>query len=97
MKSRINIHSKAVTNSQPSTQARTCNCINKFKCPLNSKCLGNNVLYKTNVTLMTKNYRNKLYYGVSGPNSNRDTQTIENLLKTENTKQTLNFLMKSGN
>ena len=31
------------------------------------------------------------------PSSSHDTQTIENLLKTENTKQTLNFLMKSGN
>ena len=30
------------------------------------------------------------------PSSSHDTQTIENLLKTENTKQTLNFPMKSG-
>ena len=30
------------------------------------------------------------------PSSSHDTQTIENLLKTENTEQTLNFPMKSG-
>ena len=34
MKSRINIHNKTVTKAQPSAQARTCNCINKSKCPL---------------------------------------------------------------
>ena len=65
MKSRINIHNKTVTNAQPSAQARTCNCINKSKCPLNSKCLSNNVLYKANVTSKTENYRNKIYYGIS--------------------------------
>ena len=50
MNSRINIHNKAVTNPQPSTQARTCNCINKTNWPLNNKCLSNNVLYKANIT-----------------------------------------------
>ena len=65
MKSKINIHNKAVTNPQPSAQAKTCNCINRPKCPLNNNCIGNNVLYKTNVISMTKNYRNKLYNGVS--------------------------------
>ena len=55
IKSRINIHNKTVTNPQSSTQARTCNCINKSKCPLNNKCLYNNVLYKVNITLTTEN------------------------------------------
>ena len=50
MKSRTNIHNKTVTKTQPSARARTGNCINKFKCPLNNKCLSNNVLYKANVT-----------------------------------------------
>ena len=31
------------------------------------------------------------------PSSNHEMQTIKNLLKTENTKQTLNFPIKSGN
>ena len=61
MKSRINIHNKTVTKAQPSAQARTCNCINKSKCPLNNKCLSNTVLYKASITLTTENYRNKIY------------------------------------
>ena len=31
------------------------------------------------------------------PSSSHDTQTFENLLRTENTKQTLDIPMKSGN
>ena len=65
MKSRINIHNKKVTKAKPSAQARTCNCINKSKCPLNNKCLSNNVLYKANITSTSENYRNKIYYGIS--------------------------------
>ena len=59
-----NIHKK-VTKAKPSAQARTCNCINKSKCPLNNKCLSNNVLYKANITSESENYRNKIYYGIS--------------------------------
>ena len=61
MKSRINIYKKTVTKAQPSAQARTCNCINKSKRPLNNKCLSNTVLYKASITLTTENYRNKIY------------------------------------
>ena len=55
MKLIINIHNKTVTNPQPSVQARTYNCINKSKFPLNNKCLCNNVLYKANATSTTEN------------------------------------------
>ena len=96
MKSRINIHNKKVTKPKPSAQARTCNCINKSKCPLNNKCLSNNVLYKANITSTSENYRNKIYYGISETSSSHNMQSIENLLKTEITKQILNFSMKSG-
>ena len=65
MKSRINIHNKMVTNPQPSTQARTRNCINKSSCPLSNKCLSNNILYEANITSTTENYRNKIYYAIS--------------------------------
>ena len=65
MKSRINIRNKKVTKAKPSTQARTCNSINKSKYPLNNKCLSNNVLYKANIISTSENYRNKIYYGIS--------------------------------
>ena len=59
------IHNKKATKAKPSTQARTCNCINKSKCPLNDKCLSDNVLYKANITSTSENYRNKIYDGIS--------------------------------
>ena len=65
MKSRINTHNKKVTKAKPSAQARTCNSINKSKCPLNSKCLNNNILNRANITSTTDNYRNKIYCGIS--------------------------------
>ena len=65
MKSRVNIHNKKVTKAKPSAQARTGNCINKSKYLLNNKCISNNVLYKTNITSTSENYRNKIYYGIS--------------------------------
>ena len=63
MKSRININNKTVSNPKPSIQVGTYNCINKSKWPLNNKCLINNLLHKTNVTLTSENYRTKTYYG----------------------------------
>ena len=66
MKSRTNIYNKKVTKAKPSAQARTCiYCINKSKCPLNNKCLRNNVLHKANITSVSENYRNKIHYGIS--------------------------------
>ena len=65
MKLRISILNKTVKNPQPSSQARTCNCINKYKRPLNNRCLSDDVFYKANVTLKTENYRNKIQYGIS--------------------------------
>ena len=65
MKSRINIHNKKVTKAKSSAQARTWNCINKSKCPLNNKCLSNSGLYKANITSALENYWNKIYCGIS--------------------------------
>ena len=55
MKSNINIHNETVTNQEPSSEAKSCNCINKSKCPLNNNCLSNNVLFKENAKSATEN------------------------------------------
>lgn len=61
-KSRIKIHKNTMKKPQQSPHARICNCIKKFKWPLNSKCLSN-VLNKTKIKSMIKNYR--IYYGIT--------------------------------
>ena len=40
------------------------NCIRKHKCPLNEKCLTNNVLYQASITTNEENPKTKIYYGV---------------------------------
>ena len=54
-----------MTIAKPSAQARTCNCINKYKRPWSNECLSNNVLYKGNITSASENYRNKINHGIS--------------------------------
>ena len=95
MKSRINIHNKTVAKAQSSAQARTCNCLNKSKCPLNNKCLSNNILYKANMTSTKENYKNKIYYGISETKFKSRYANHQKYFKTENTKEILNFPMKS--
>ena len=99
MESRINIHNKAVRNKQPSFQARTFNSINKPNCPLNNTCLSNNVLYKANKVSTTEQRTTEIKFTKASvrPASSHDKEIIENLLTTENTKQTLDFSIKSGN
>ena len=44
---------------------RTCNCINKFTCPLNNNCLIENIVYQATITSNESNYEPKFYIGIS--------------------------------
>ena len=55
---------KKIVNSPKDNIARTCNCIRKHQCPLNEKCLTNNVLYQASITTNEENPKTKIYYGV---------------------------------
>ena len=61
----INAHNKKLINPSKDNIARTCNCIRKCQCPLNKKCLINNVMYKASITPNEENPKTKNYYGVS--------------------------------
>ena len=62
MKNIIRI-TKKIINPQKDNIARTYNCIRKHQCPLNEKCLTNNVLYQASITTNEENQK-KNYYGV---------------------------------
>ena len=64
MKNIINTHNKKIINPLKDNIARTCNCIRKHQCPLNEKCLTNNVLYQASITTNEENPKTKIYYGV---------------------------------
>ena len=65
MKSRISIHNKTVANQESPTQERTCDCKSKSNCPLSNMRLSNTILCKANITSTTKNYKNKIHYGIN--------------------------------
>ena len=65
MKKIINTHNKKIINPQKDNITRICNCMRKHQCPLNEKCLTNNVLYKASITPNEENSKTKICYGVS--------------------------------
>ena len=54
---------------------KTCNCRNKNLCPLDGKCLTNNVIYKATVTTASRTTSN--YIGMT-ENSSFEKETLEN-------------------
>ena len=65
IKSIINMHNKKIVNPPQQTNERTCNCIKKPQCPLQEKCLTNNVLYRANISPENQINNNKVYFGVT--------------------------------
>ena len=61
----IKKHNKTVLHPRTNTKERTCSCINKETCPLQEKCLTNNILYKATLTSNQNIYQHKVYYGVT--------------------------------
>ena len=64
IKSKINAHNRKILYSSPTIGRRTCNCINISQCPLQQRCLSNNVLYQANITPLGENSETKVYYGI---------------------------------
>ena len=60
----INKRNKTVLNPCTSTSERTCNCVNKEKCPLQEKYLTNN-MYKATSTSDQDNYQHKICYDIT--------------------------------
>ena len=65
VKSIINKHNKIVLDPPTNNSEGTCNCINREKCPLQQKCLTNNIMYKATLTSNQDNYQHKIYYGIT--------------------------------
>ena len=65
IKSIINEHNKTVLDPPTNNSERTYNCINIEKCPLQEKCLTNNIMYEATLTLNQDTYQHKIYHGVT--------------------------------
>ena len=64
IKSIINAHNRKILYPSPTIGRRTCNCINISQCPLQQRCLSNNILYQANITPFGQNSETKVYYGI---------------------------------
>ena len=64
VKSIISKHNKTVLDPPTNTSERTCNCINEGKCPLQEKCLTNN-MYKPTLTSNQGTYQHKIFCGIT--------------------------------
>ena len=62
IKTIINSHNHKVTNPKTITKGRTCNCVDKAKCPLTQNCLVNNIIYKSVSTSANPHYKEKIYF-----------------------------------
>ena len=65
MKTIINSHNHKITNPKTITKDRTCNCVDKAKCPLSQNCLVNNIIYKAVLTSTNPHYKEKIYFGTA--------------------------------
>ena len=63
IKSAINSHNRKILHSPVNNKSRTCNCINKADCPLQKKCLSENMLYQADIS--SENFQTKIYYDIS--------------------------------
>ena len=64
IKSRIKTHNRKVVYLSPTIGRRTWNCINITQCPVQQKCLSNNILYQANITPIGEISETKVYYGI---------------------------------
>ena len=64
IKSIMNAHNRKILYPSPTIGKRTCNYINISQCPLEQRCLSNNILYQANITPFGENSETKVYYGI---------------------------------
>ena len=54
-----------ITNPKTITKKRTCNCVDKSKCPLSQNCLISNIIYKAVLTSTNPLSKEKIYFGIA--------------------------------
>ena len=83
MKTIINSHNYEITNPKTITKDRTCNCVDKAKCPLSQNCLVNNIIYNAVLTSTNPHYKEKIYF---------DTVETTFKLRYSNNQRSFKFL-----
>ena len=97
MKNIINKNNKKIINPPKDNIARTCSCIRKHQCPLNKKCLTNNVFSKASITPNEENSKiSETVFTLVKQYSSSNMQTIKKHSITSNTKLIQNYQTNIG-
>ena len=65
MKITINSHNHKIINPKTIPKERTCNYVDKVKCPPSQNCLINNIFYKAVLTSTNPTYKEKIYFSIA--------------------------------
>ena len=65
MKDIINSHNQHILQKNANISDKTCNCIDKAKCPLHQQCLIKNIVYQAIVTSNNPELKEKTYYDIN--------------------------------
>ena len=80
----IKKHNRAILNKKPTISEDGCNCREKTRCPLKSKCRTTSIIYEANVTSDSEN-REKKYVGLTEGTFKNDSMATSCLSRTVNT------------
>ena len=86
MKDIKNSHNHHILQKNISISKKTCNCIDKAKCPLHWKCLTKNIIYQSIVTSNNPELKGKTYYGISKTRYTNHTKSFNMERYKNNTK-----------
>ena len=64
IKSKINQHNHQIIKPNIPENNKTCNCITKINCPLENKCLTENIIYEATITTPSNQQYTKHYIGL---------------------------------
>ena len=88
MKTIINSHNHKITNTKIIIKERTCNCVDKAKCPLSQKCLIDNIIYKAVLTSTNPHHKENIYF---------DTAETKSKLRYSNHQRSFKVLNYKAN
>ena len=92
----INTHNRNILYLSPTIGRRTCNCINIPQCPLQQRCLSNNILYQASITPIGENSETKVYYGICKTTFKLRYTNHKKSFNHRNASQILSYLMSFG-
>ena len=92
----MNAHNRKILYPSPTIGKRTCNYINMSQCPLEQRCLSNNILYQANITSFGQNSETKVYDGIFETTFKLRYTSHKKSFNHRNRKSDMSYLTRFG-